>query len=169
VPLPKIGGKASSGSSWLCDIELGQVRLDALLKAVDETQQRIALPDSAPLALIESVDDPGIFELLEGSAYRDVGLSGEPLSDGDIDHWLLGKNADELPNHSVAARLAEGLEPGGLAMRDGISEALGRRACPAGCLREPDHPTTHGTIPIAGHASTYPSGSAARMRLIGGR
>src|SRR5450755_446944 len=62
---------------------------DAVLKRIDQVEQLVALPDAAPLALVEPVQDSRALELLQSLANGDVGLACERLGDRDVDHGLL--------------------------------------------------------------------------------
>ena len=85
---------------------------DALLERIDQVEQLVALPDAAPLALVEPVQDSRALELLQSLAGGDVGLACERLGDRDVDHGLLRQRTDELPDGGVPAWLAEVVEPG---------------------------------------------------------
>ncbi len=85
---------------------------NALLEALDECEQFVTLPHTAPLAFVQPIEHADVFEPLKGPSDSRMRLPGEALGRRDFDHRMLRQHADELPDGCIPAGLTKPVEPG---------------------------------------------------------
>lgn len=88
---------------------------------------------------------------------------------GDVDYRLLGKGTDELSDGGVAAWLPADLGPAFLWFGDRVRQVLGGGTGLDGRTHELRDSRADTALSVVGWPGDVALGSAARIRLIGGR
>src|SRR5450755_331623 len=141
---------------------------DAVLKRIDQVEQLVALPDAAPLALVEPLQDSRTLKHLQSLANGHWNL---PVS-----VWATATSTTGCPGNALmSCRTAASLRgwprsssqvdwSSSIASASRSASVAARAVASANCaIHALTPPSRYQVSP-----PTYPIGSAARMRLIGG-